>query len=156
MSNEINDFLSGGGLSFKFEELNDVVEGVIEDLAVKPQTNMETGEALTWPDGNPKKQLVVTLVTDLRESDDDDGTRKIYAKGGNYTAKTGSGKAMKEAIVDALKQAKAKELEVGGRLKVGYTGIGQKTKAAYSAPKLYTAKYTAPAAPAVSESDLDF
>jgi len=156
MSNEVEEFLSGGSKSFKFEDLNDVVEGVIESVAVRQQTNVETGEPLFWTDGQPKKQLVVTLQTDIRDSDDDDGIRTIYAKGGNYQAKTGSGKSMKDAIVDALKQAKAKNLEVGARLKVGYTGIGQKTKAAYSAPKLYTAKYTAPAPPAVSEDDLGF
>jgi hypothetical protein len=155
MSNEVDQFLSGGK-SFKFEELNDVIEGVIESLEVKAQTNMETGEALTWPDGKPRQQLVVTLQSDLREDDDDDGVRTIYAKGGNYQPATGSGKAMRDAIVDALKQSKAGKLEVGGKLKVGYTGIGKKTKAAYSAPKLYTAKYSKPEKPAITEDALDF
>ena len=153
MSN-VDDFLFGGGArSAKLEHLGDLIEGTVSDAVVSQQTAMETNEPLFWPDGKPKMQLVVTLATDLHEDDDDDGLRKLYAKGGRYEVASGKGQSMKDAIADACRKAGAKSLEQGARLRLGYTGEGKKTARGYSAPKLYTAQYTAPVA-SVAVSDL--
>lgn len=150
MNDDINDFLQGGGgKAAKFEKLGDQVSGVITDARVTQQTSLEDNTPLTWQDGSPRMQLVVTLATDLREGDDDDGTRKIYAKGGKYEVASGSGTSMKEAIADAMKRAgngtPAKLVE-GGKLTVAFTGEGKRTNRAYSPPKLYKAKYEPPVA----------
>jgi hypothetical protein len=156
MSNEAQDFLfGGGGKAAKFEEVGDEVVGVITECVVGQQTDMETGAPLTWSDGSPRKQLVVTLSTDERNSDDDDGVRRIYAKGGNYEVASGTGTSMKQAIADALKKAGAGTIEEGGRLRVAHTGIGKKTNRGFSAPKLYRATYEAPKS-SVSADDFDF
>jgi len=87
----------------------------------------------------------VTLQTDLRDGgDDDDGIRRIYAKGGNYEAASGKGTSMKDAIRDAVKASGASSLDEGGHLVVAYTGIGKKTNRGFSAPKLFRAQYKAP------------
>ncbi len=153
MSKELDDFLfGGGGKAAKFEQVGDLVEGTIVSAEIKQQTDMETGEALTWSDGRPRNQLVVTLQTALRDGgDDDDGVRRIYAKGGNYEVASGVGSSMKDAIADAVKKSGAKSLDEGGTLKVAYTGEGKKTNRGFSAPKLFRASYKAP----VSSVDAD-
>ena len=156
MGNEAQDFLfGGGGSAAKFEEIGDEVVGVITECIVGQQTDMETGAPLTWSDGSPRKQLVITLTTDERTGDEDDGMRRVYAKGGNYEVATGTGTAMKNAIADAVKKAGASSIEEGGKLRVAFTGMGKKTNRGFSAPKLYRATYEAPKK-SVSADDFDF
>ncbi len=145
MSNDIQSFLEGGGgRAAKFEELGDSVEGEITEVRLTQQTDMETQAPLTWSDGSPRMQLVVGIKTDLADGENDDGVRRIYAKGGNYEVASGSGKSMKDAIADAVKKVGARTIEEGGWIKVAYTGLGKKTNRGFSAPKLYKAAYKAP------------
>ena len=151
--NEANDFLfSEGSKSFKFEEINDMVRGTIESAEIKQQTNLE-GEPLFWADGAPRKQLVITLQTTLKDDDDDDGLRTIYAKGGKFDLKTGSGKSMRDAIVEAVRAAGAKQINVGDELAVIYSGVGAVKQRGQNPPKLYEASYKV-AQRAVSNKDL--
>jgi hypothetical protein len=145
MSNDPNDFLmGGGGKAFKFEQLTDTVSGTITDATVSQQTSLEDNTPLTWSDGSPRMQLVVTLATDQHEDDNDDGLRRIYAKGGKFEVAEGSGAAMKDAIADAVRRSGAKRIEEGGKLTVAFTGKGKATNRGYSAPKLFKAKYEPP------------
>jgi len=142
---EANDFLfGGGGKAAKFENIGDTVEGTITDVKVAQQTSMEDNTPLTWADGSPRMQLIITLQTEAKDSDDDDGVRKVYAKGGKYEVAEGTGTSLKDAIADAVKKAEAKSIDEGGVLRVGFTGMGKKTNRGFSAPKLYRATYTAP------------
>jgi hypothetical protein len=136
-----NDFLfAGGSKSAKFENVGDAIKGVIVSAEVKQATDLE-GNPKTWSDGSPVNQLVVTLQTDLRDDDDDDGQRRLYAKGGNYQADSGKGDSMLNAIREAVKKAGAKKLEDGGTLTVQHSGLGKRSKPAHNPPKLYSAKY---------------
>lgn len=151
---DVNDFLfGGGGKAAKFEAVGDAVEGTITDVRLTQQTSMEDNSPLTWADGSPRMQLVVTLQTELSEGENDDGVRKVFAKGGNYEVASGVGKSLKDAIADAMKKAEVKEIKEGGTLKVAYTGEGKKTNRGYSAPKLYRASYKPPVQ-TVAASDL--
>jgi hypothetical protein len=151
---DANDFLFGGtGKAAKFEEVGDQVEGTIDDVKVAQQTSMEDNTPLTWPDGSPRMQLIITLRTEAREGDDDDGVRRVYAKGGRYEVASGTGTSMKDAIADAVKKAGAKSIDEGGTLKVAHTGMGKKTNRGFSAPKLFRATYEAPKA-SVMANDL--
>lgn len=133
-----DQFLMGGGvLSAKFERIGDTVRGKItEEPEVRQQTDLNTGDLKFWPDGRPQNQLVVTIQTDLREDGDDDGKRRIYVKG----------KSMTESLRDAVRQAGAKGLEVGGTLAVKYVGDGEPTKKGFNPPKQYAAQYERPVA----------
>ncbi|AHB79600.1 hypothetical protein PBI_VALIDUS_70 [Mycobacterium phage Validus] len=137
MSNDSYGFLGGGGpASAKFKNVGDTVGGVI---AVEPeqrqQTDMKTNEPLTWKDGSPRMQLVVTVQTDLNdpEIEDDDGLRRLFVKG-----------EMRKAVQKAVIAAGAKGLDVGGELYVTFVGEGEK-QGNLSAPKLYRAEYRKPA-----------
>jgi hypothetical protein len=154
MSDEVTGFLFGGeGNAAKFEELGDKVTGKITNCVMAQQTSMDDNTPLTWSDGRPRMQLVITLATDDRNGDDDDGARRVYAKGGNYEVATGSGTSMKDAIASAVKASGKRTLEEGGTLTVAYTGEGKRTNRGYNAPKLYKAKYEPPRA-SISEEDL--
>lgn len=135
MANDSYDFFAGGAPSAKFDSIGKTVGGtVLEDPVVTQQTTPE-GKLKTWDDGNPMLQLVVTVQTDERDPqvNDDDGTRRIFIKG-----------QMRNAVGQAVRQAGAKGIDVGGQLYVTYSGDGEKTNPAFSAPKQYTAKYTPP------------
>jgi hypothetical protein len=137
---DINGFLlSGGAKAFQFDKIGDAVEGTIVDADLRQQTSME-GELLTWSDGKPRMQLVITLQTKLHDSDDDDGIRTIYAKGGKYDVAQGEGTSMRDAIADAVRTMKADKLEAGDSLVVSWTGLGV-AKRGYQAPHLYTAGF---------------
>lgn len=148
----VSDFLfAGGAKAFAFNEFGDTVAGTVETAEVRQQTSIE-GELLTWPDGKPRQQLVITLATKLKDNDDDDGLRTIYAKGGRFDVAKGEGSSMRDAIAEAVRLIGAKSIEVGDELAVSYTGEGT-AKRGYNAPKLYTAGFRK-AKPSIKESDL--
>lgn len=137
MGNASESFLAGGGpASAKFPNVGDAVEGTIKtEPTVEQQRDIETGELLTWQDGNPRQQLVITIQTDQRDpgDEDDDGVRRLFVKGN-----------MRKALQEAVIKAGRKQLDIGGKIAVAYTGDGEKKNKAYSAPKLYKAVYVPP------------
>lgn len=155
MSNQdVNDFLfGGGGKAASFEKLGDMCVGVITDVKMSQQTSLEDNKPLFWDDGSPRMQLVITVQTDQRDDDDDDGLRRLYAKGGKFEVAEGKGTGLKEAIADACKRAGLKTIEAGQKLTVGYTGNGKAKTRGHNAPKLYSAKIEA-GVPAVAASEL--
>jgi len=131
--NAVNDFLMGsGGRSAAFPEVKALVWGEIVHSEVRQQTDFDSGDLLFWDDGKPRLQLVVSLQTDQREDDEDDGIRKVYAKGN-----------MLKAIRTAIAKAGARGIANGGRLAIQYIGDGEKPKRGFAA-KIYAAKYEPP------------
>lgn len=130
------DFLMGGGgaPTAKFATPGTTVGGhITEPPKVEQQRDIQSGEKKFWSDGNPMYQLVVTVQTDERDPsiEDDDGRRRIFVKG-----------QMKNAVADAVRDAGARGLEVGGALHVRYTHDGTPKQRGFSPPKQYAAKYT--------------
>jgi len=132
-----NAFLMGaGGRSAKFEREGDTVVGYIQHTEVRQQTDIKDNRPLTWDDGSPRMQLVVTLETDDRDDDDDDGVRKLYVKG-----------QMQKAVSDAVRKAGARGLAIGGKLGVKYVSTAEPKQRGFNGAKQYTAKYEAPTQP---------
>lgn len=155
IDNAANDFLMmEGGKSFPFEKVNDVVMGEVISAEVRQQTDLETGEKLTWPDGSPRNQLVITLQTSLKINDEDDGIRTIYAKGGKFDIADGDGTSMKEAIANAVRSGGGTGLNPGDHLAVGYTGNGVKKNRGFNPPKLYSASWKRATPASVAGTDL--
>jgi hypothetical protein len=125
---------SGNGA--KFNELGDKYAGTITALDRRQQTDMDN-QPLTYKDGTPRMQLVITLEQDSGEA------VQLYAKGGNYQPDVGSGESMQNAIGTAVRTAGAASLDAGGWLGVAFTGT-QNLSAGKTA-KLYTAEYRPPA-----------
>lgn len=143
MTNEANDFLMSAGVpAAKFPTVGTTVKGVILSAEVRDQTDMQTGAVLTFPDGNPRKQLVITLETDERdESNDlDDGMRRVFAKA-----------EMLKAIRDVARPYRG--ILPGGKLAIKYTGDKQPTQRGFNPAKLYRAWYEPPSAPTIAIPD---
>jgi len=137
--------MGGGAPSVKWPTPGTKVVGEIIDLATTQQTDFDTGELKFWKDGSPKMQAVVTLQTDERDPEipDDDGKRRLFV----------SSWRMRNAIADAIKAAGAKDPEIGGKLAVQFTALGDTETGTSIPPKLYAAQYKPPALGAVT-SDL--
>jgi hypothetical protein len=145
-NNDGNDFLfSGGAKAFPFENIGDKVTGEIKEMKKQQQTDMQSGEPAFWANGDPKMMLRISLQTDLQETEDDEGMRSIYLRGGNFTAVKGSGTSSLLAVKDAVRRSGSNDgIQLGGILTMEYTGMGQAANKGFTPPKLYTASYRAP------------
>ncbi|AXH67060.1 hypothetical protein SEA_THYATIRA_62 [Mycobacterium phage Thyatira] len=132
MTNASKQFLAGGGApTAKFpNQAYGTVNGgrIIAEPVVEQQRDYDTGKPLTYDDGNPKLQMVVTIQTDLRDPSisDDDGKRRLFVRSG-----------MRAAVQKAVQAAGVDFLAVGGDLQVTYTHDDGRAKQ-------YTAVYTPP------------
>jgi hypothetical protein len=137
MPTDPDDFLDGAGApTAKFPTIGTVVKGTVLGKAVSQQRDFKTGLPKTYDDGNPMEQLVLTLQTDLRDpaKPDDDGQRRVFAKGG-----------MLKAIRAAVKaKSPTGKLELGATIAVQYTGDGT-AEGNLNPPKLFVADYAPPA-----------
>ena len=131
---DADSFLMGaGGRSAQFKSHGDQVFGTVMSAEMRQQVDLDTNQLAFWDDGNPKMQLVVTLLTEQHEDDDDDGLRKVYIKG-----------QMQKAVADAVRKAGVKGIREGGRLVVRYVGDAEPIKKGFSGAKQFIAKYEAP------------
>jgi hypothetical protein len=125
--------MGGAARSASFKEINDQVWGTIMSSKVQQQREMNGDPKFYKDTGNPMMQVVITLLTDLRDDDDDDGLRSVYAKG-----------QMLNAIRTAVVKAGAKGIADGGQLVVRYTGDAAPTQKGFNGAKQYIAKYEPP------------
>jgi hypothetical protein len=138
---DANDLLMGGGVksaAFPDQQYGHTVGGVIvRPPQVRQQTDFDSGKPKFFDNGDPMMQIVVQVQTDLRDPNDstDDGVRAFYLKG-----------QMQAAVRDAVREAGAKGLEVGGTLHVRYLRDEPNSRGRGKDKKVYAAKYTAPAA----------
>lgn len=145
--NAADAFLTGGGIPSAFSKddpIGTTVTGVVCDPApaVKQQTDIRDGHPLTWDNGDPKMQLVVTIQTDKRDPAiaEDDGRRALYVKG---STRAGS-RSLHDAVSSAVRAVNARGLAVGGRLTVQLVGTEPSATRGFSDRKLWAASYAAP------------
>lgn len=145
-----NDFLLGGGnKSAGFDDVGDSISGTItSEPEVRQQTDIKSGQPVTWDNGDPKLQLVVSLQTTQRDPSDpdDDGIRNVYVKG---SKKTGS-KSIHDAVATAVRASGTDGLAVGGTLTVKFVGEEASQTRGFNPRKLYEATYVPPAPGAAS------
>ena len=145
MSDDINEFLMGqGGKAFEFGAIGDRVSGIIVAMKKRQQSDFQTGEPAFWPNGDPKMMLMVTLQTELQDTDDDDGLRNLYLRGGNFTAIKGKGTSSLTAVKDAVKRS-GQPIELGGTLTMEFSGEAAAPSKGMAPAKLYVAAYRPPA-----------
>lgn len=138
-----NDLLLGSGIpAAKFSDIGAMVKGSVVRSESSQQTDFATGKPLTYDDGNPKMQVVITLQTDDRDPSvsDDNGLRKLYVRVGSQ---------MHKALAAALRAANSK-LEIGGTLAVKYERDEPSQTKGFNPAKQYVAQY----APSAQGADL--
>jgi hypothetical protein len=139
MAQTVEDFFAGGIAAAKFEDgaFGSVIGGeIIDEPRMTQQRDYTSGEAITYPDGNPAMQMVVAVQA-YPPNGDDDGGRAFYIKG-----------QMKQAVGEALRKHGAKTLSRGGRLWVKYVEdkpTTLKNGRPGNPQKIYAAKYEPPA-----------
>lgn len=135
---DANAFLMAGGVpSAKFDTVGTVVSGrIATEPEVRQQTSLD-GTPLFWDNGEPRREVVVTIDTDQRDPSipNDDGQRRLYIKG-NLLA----------AVRQAIRDVGAAGLAIGGQLDVKFTGEEPPRQRGWNPTKLYAARYVAPVA----------
>jgi len=134
----------------KFENIGDKYVGRIMAMKQQQQTDPKDGTPKFFASGDPMMLWIITIQPEHGDE------LALWAKGGNYTATTGTGASMLSAIGQAVRAAGATSVEVGGLLAVAYTGEQASNTPGFNPAKLFTAQYQAPvAAPqAVQVDDL--
>lgn len=138
--------LEGGAPAAKFENVGDKYVGIIESMVERQQTDIG-GKPLFFDSGDPRMQWVITIKPDGQDA------VAFYCKGGKFAPSSGSGESLLNAIGTAVRNAGASSVDVGARLAVAFTGLGE-PKPGMSPPKLYTAQYEPKAQAAVAVEDL--
>ncbi len=147
----IEDFFAGGVTAAKFEDkaFGTVIGGeIISDPRMQQQRDYTTGDPITYPDGNPAMQMVITVQAyppggQHPDGSDDDGQRAFYIKG-----------QMRTAVGDALRKAGAKAPARGGKLWLRYERdepVTLKNGRPGNPQKIYAAKYEPPAQAAAGQ-----
>lgn len=143
---DLDSFVTAGGVpAAKFPSIGTVVRGVVLAQEVSQVRDFETQQPATWPDGNPKMQLVVTVQTDERDPDidGDDGRRRVFAP---------KPSGMLTAIADALTKSGTKPSQMaGGTLAVKFESEKPHEKRGYNAIKQYRAQFQPGAASAADD-----
>jgi hypothetical protein len=120
---DANDLLMSGGVkAVKFAQGVPVVSTIADTPRVAQMVKFTadgkpTEELDFWPSGDPKMQIVVTVDTNLRDPEDpnDQGRRRLHIT-----------PRMMPAVREAVRNAHAKGITVGGRLALCWTsGSGQ-------------------------------
>lgn len=133
------------GNAFPFEEIGDSVTGRVMNLEEVQQTDMDTNEPSYWPNGQPKMMYRMTLQTELREQDGDDGIRTIYLRGRRKPNDDGTMSSLCAALTAVREATGGREIQAGAKYTHTFTSEGVPTKRGYNPPKWYTGKYVPPA-----------
>lgn len=130
----IDDLLTGGSKSLKFDRPGDTYTGTVINSTVRQMTEFGTGTPLTFDNGDPQEQIVLNIQTNLRDESDptDDGTRSVYIKGFGVQLR---------AFRAAAAKAGGKP-EAGDTFKVTYTGDGERSPRGGYPPKVYQYEIT--------------
>ena len=136
--------LEGGSKSWK-PEMGDEIDGDIISIKRVQQTDFTSGEPLAWSDGSPRMQTVIELATTLSASDDDDGKRSVWLKGGNnFEPAQGKGHSGERALAEAAKSAGLTEIDEGSHLRIKCSGLAKPTTRGFQPAKLYVMSLTPP------------
>lgn len=139
---EANQMLAKSGApTAQFPEIGTTVKGKITDTFVRQSIDYDTQIPETWPNGDPKKELVITIDTGV-EDENGNTLRRLYCTGNMFTA-----------VKTAIRETPGRRIEIGGTLAVQFYAEGEARKK-LNPPKLYKAKYTPPAPAAVDLDDL--
>ena len=126
--------------SVKFDTMGKRYAGTV---AMPPESRQarvyNSTELATWPSGDPVMET--RIILDL---DNEGGRVAIYAK-----------RTLATAITKALVDAEAPDIEVGGRLVVGWMSNDPESKNPANPRKVYEATYTPPAGDDWDPGDID-
>lgn len=113
-------------------EIGTTVVGTVLDVVVTDQRDPD-GTVRTFDNGDVRRQVVLTLATNDKVDDDDDGERRLFVKG-----------MMPKAFREAAKKAKVRAVRPGDVVTVTYTADGEAKGKGLNPPKLFTVEIRRP------------
>lgn len=130
--------------SWKFTNPGDTHTGTITEVSdARQATEFGSNEPAYWDreKTRPKMQVAVTLDTAERDPQDanDTGKRTLWV------VEDGRSGSILSAIRQAVHQAGAGTIDIGGQLTVAFSGFDPNSKNPANPRKVYTAAYQAPA-----------
>lgn len=130
--------------SWKFTNPGDTHTGIITEVSdARQATEYGSNELAYWDKERtrPKMQVAVTLDTAERDPQDvnDTGKRTLWV------VEDGRSGSILSAIRQAVHQAGAGTIDIGGQLTVAFSGFDPNSKNPANPRKIYTAAYQAPA-----------
>jgi len=134
-----NDILGQTGRPWaKWPTIGTEVRGrVLEEPSLRQSRDYESGDMMTWPNGDPKMEIVVALATELRDSeiDNDNGERALVLPVGSNRFR---------AVQKAMRDGGSKGLYPGDTIAVKYVADGPRDPARprLNPPKEFVAEYT--------------
>ena len=135
-------------------EVGDKISGLVVSASKEQQRDFDTGALLEWDNGDPRMESVVIVETDLRdpELENDDGTRALHLRGGNYEVAEGSGVSGEKALLEAINKAGVR-CEAGVKITAAISGMAKPTGRGRNPAKLWTIKLEK-AAPGIDADDI--
>jgi hypothetical protein len=135
--------------------IGDSISGIVVSAGKEQQRDFDSGDLMEWDNGDPRMESVIVLSDTGEhdpELDNDDGTRSLHLRGGNYEVDEGSGVAGEKALLEAINKSGIR-CDTGVKLTAKITGMAKITKRGANAAKLWTIKLEkAPAG--IGEEDL--
>lgn len=129
-------FASTGGKTLKPDTIGETLGGVIVSAESRQMTDFTTGEPLTWDDGKPCLQVVVTVDLGTTDTDGNPEQGCIYIKTWGEQRQ-----ALKEALKESGLDSMNKALAPGNHMSITFIGEKPNEKnPRLNAIKLY--KYT--------------
>ena len=135
--------------------VGDQISGIVVSANKEQQRDFDSGDLLEWDNGDPRMESVIVLSDTGEvdpEADNDDGTRALHLRGGNYEVDEGSGVAGEKALLEAINKSGIR-CDEGVKLTAKITGMAKVTGRGRNAAKLWTIKMEKPAA-GIGEADL--
>jgi hypothetical protein len=131
----------GGGATISWDDRKGYVKGTprggqILDKKITNQTKLGTNEIMRWDNGEPRKQMELTLQTSERADPQDDGKRRLFIKGD-----------LPRAAREAMKAVGATDLVVGGWFYAAWVSDKKATRAGHNDQKVFNAVYAPPGSP---------
>lgn len=131
----------GGAPSLSFDDKKGYVKGTFRggqviSKSISDQTDMATKRVRTWPDGTPRKQLVVVLQTTERSDPSDNGQRQMFIKGDAV-----------RATREALQAAGTGDIEIGAWVYFAWVDEKAPSTPGFNPYKLFKVVYARPGQP---------
>lgn len=130
--------------SWKFTNPGDTHTGVITEVSdARQATEYGSNELAYWDKERtrPKMQVAVTLDTTERDPQDSNDTGKRTL----WVVEDGRSGSILSAIRQAVHQAGAGTIDIGGQLTVAFSGFDPNSKNPANPRKIYSASYVPPA-----------
>ena len=135
--------------------IGDKISGIVVSAGKEQQRDFDTGSLLEWDNGDPRMESVVIVSdTGLKdpELENDDGTRALHLRGGNYDAAEGAGVSGEKALLEAIQKSGIR-CEPGVKIQAAITGMAKPTGRGRNPAKLWTIKLEK-AEPGIDADDL--